>query len=154
MYCSACGASVANNLIYCNQCGAKLGGAKDDGGKASDISPNSLIWAMVAIFVIGMAAITAGLTGMKKYGFDIAMISTFLVFIFGLMVSLEGVFVWLLLKGRKVVEKESSQPKQLNEQARKELYEAPARAFTEPVSSVVEPTTNRLEPVYREQKSK
>ena len=154
MYCSTCGAAAANNLIYCKQCGAKLSGTKDDLDKGSEISPYMLIPAIVILFVFGMAAIFALVSLAKKLDFNVGLLNALVAFSFALLLALEGLFVWLLLRGRKAFEKESDEPKQLHEQARNELYEAPARVYTEPVSSVVEPTTNRLEPIPREQKSK
>lgn len=151
MYCSSCGAEASHNLIYCKHCGAKLSGG--DGDKALEMSPNILVCAMVVTFVIGMAAIITGATGMKKYGFDEGMINAFLLFSFLLMLALEGVFVGLLFSRRKV-QKEVSDINQLNEQEKKALYAAPARGFTESVRSVTEQTTNPLEPIYRDQKSK
>jgi hypothetical protein len=59
-----------------------------------------------------------------------------------------------LLFNRRKVEKQVNDVRQLNEQAVKELYDAPARGFAEPFGSVTDQTTNRLEPIYRDQKSK
>lgn len=69
------------------------------------------------------------------------------------MLALEGIFIRLLFSRRKA-EREVNDARLLNEQERKELYAAPAREFAEPFASVTDQTTNRLEPIYRDEKSK
>lgn len=151
MYCSSCGANVTQNLIYCNRCGAKLSdAAKNDDGKTSEISPNILVAAMVVTFVFGMVAIATFLS-VAKSGNPIAIVVLALSFL--LILVLEVVFLWMLLRSRKVGKKVSD-TSQLNEQARTELYPAPARVLAEPIPSVTEQTTGLLEPIQRDRKSK
>lgn len=60
MYCSSCGVAVAQGLSYCNYCGAKVGGAKGETRiKSSEVKPELLVSAMVAVFVLGLVAISA-----------------------------------------------------------------------------------------------
>jgi hypothetical protein len=152
MYCPSCGGAVTQNLIYCNRCGAKLSdGTKDDGSKASEISPNILVCAMVATFMFGMAAVTMFLSAARG-GNPIAIVVLAVSFL--LILALESMFIWLLLR-RKKVGKEVSATNRLNEQARKELYTTPAAGMlAEPIPSVTENTTSLLEPIPRDQKSK
>lgn len=151
MYCSSCGAAVTQNLIYCKRCGAKLSdGARDDGSKASEISPNILVCAMVATFIFGMAAVVA-LSGAARGGDPIAIAVLMLSFL--LILALESIFMWLLFRRRKVG-KDASGANRLNEQARKELYTATAGMLVEPIPSVTEQTTSLLEPIPRDEKSK
>ena len=50
MYCSVCGRAVAQGLSYCNYCGAKLNGVKDDSVvKSSEPKPEMLVAAMVLV---------------------------------------------------------------------------------------------------------
>src|SRR5215475_8899020 len=110
MYCSSCGSAVKSTLSYCNHCGAKLRGAKGDSvTRPAEVSPETLVPAIVALFVLGLGAII------------------------GLVV--EGVFIWMLLSRRRGAQ-EVSDAERLRDQAAKELGAAPGRALPEPEPSV------------------
>lgn len=149
MYCSSCGAGVTNNLTYCNKCGAKLNDRRGDGSKASEISPNILVAAMVFIFLFGMAT---GVALIKATANPFAVVLLALNFL--LIVGLEGVFIWILLRRRKDFKTAAVETQQIEEKMKAELYSAPARVLTEPIPSVTDHTTNRLEQVYQERKTK
>lgn len=154
MYCSTCGAAVAQGLSYCNYCGVKLSGAKDGGDvKSGEVRPELLVSAMVGLFVLGLAAI-AVLVGVLKAvaGFDLPILVAVTIFSFLLMIMVEGVLVGLLFKGRKGA-KGAGDAGRPNEQTTRELGEARARALPEPVPSVTEHTTRTFEPSYVERKS-
>ena len=146
---------MAQNLTYCNHCGAKLREAKDDNLlKSSEIKPELILSSMVALFILGLVAIAVLIGVLKQVaGFDLPFLLAITMFSFVLLLLIEGVLIWLLLR-RKKVEKEVSDINQLNEQATKELYTEPARVLTEPVPTVIEQTTNRLEHICHDQKSK
>jgi hypothetical protein len=69
------------------------------------------------------------------------------------MLSLEGVFIRLLLRRKRGAE-EVGDAVHLQGQATRELDAAQARALPEPVPSVTEHTTRAFEPIYRERESK
>jgi hypothetical protein len=155
MYCSSCGASVAQGLSYCNYCGAKLSGANGDNViKSSGVKPELLVSAMVGLFILGLMAI-AVLIGVLKAvaGFDLPFLLAATMFSFVLMLVVEGVLIGLLLKGKRGA-KEAGDAERLKEQTTKELGEAQARVLPEPVPSVTEHTTRSFEPIYGERKSK
>ena len=155
MYCSSCGVAVAQGLSYCNYCGAELNGKKGDSViKSSEVRPESLVGAMVVVFVFGLAAITVLMGVMKAVlNLDVGQILAFTLLSFLIMLSLEGVFIRLLLRRKRSTE-EAGHAVLLKGQATKELDAAQARVLTEPVPSVTEHTTRAFEPVYNERTSK
>ena len=154
MYCSSCGAATARGLSYCNHCGAKLTGERGDKPiRSSEVKPESVVWAMVAVLVFGFVAIMFLMMAMKMVGLHVGEILAFTILSFLIMLLVEGVFIWQLL-GRKRGTEGTADAMQSKEQATKELYEAQARALPEPVPSVTEHTTRAFEPIYSERKSK
>src|SRR6267378_6852838 len=140
MYCSSCGVAVAQGLSYCNQCGAKLSGAKGDGvAKVAKAQPESLVWAILAVFVVGLGSIM-GLMGILKVQFNanLGIVILFSLIIFLLMLVVEGVFISLLFGGNSDSKDVKSEKERLKEQATKELDAAQPRVLTEPVSSVTD----------------
>ena len=148
MYCASCGVAVAQGLSYCNYCGAKLSGAKgEDVIKSSEVKPESLVAAMVFVFVFGLVAITVLMGVMKDVvHLDVGQILAIALLSFLIMLMLEGVFIWLLMR-RKHSAEEVGSSALLKEQATKELDAAQARVLPEPVPSVTEHTTRAFEPL-------
>ena len=155
MYCSSCGVAVAQGLSYCNYCGAKLSGAKGDSHiKSSEVKPELLVSAMVALFILGLGAIAVLIGVMKEVaGFDPPILLAVTMFSFVLMLVVEGVIIGLLLKGKRGAQ-EAGDTGRLKEQMIKELGGARERVLPEPVPSVTEHTTRAFEPIYSERKSK
>src|SRR5436853_5674702 len=154
MYCSSCGVSVARGLSYCNYCGAKLSGEKGDNAiKSSEVKPESLVWGMVAVLVFGFVAIVFLLMAMKMVGLDEGQILAFTILSFLIMLLVEGVFIWQLLRRKRSAE-ETGNSALSKEQARKELDAAQARVLPEAMPSVTEHTTRAFEPIYSERNSK
>ena len=152
MYCSSCGGAVAQGLNYCNHCGAKLTGAKGDNGvKSSEVKPESLVWGMVAVLVFGFVAIVFLMMAMKMVGLNVGQILAFTILSFLIMLLVEGVFIWQLLRRKRGAE-ETGDTALSKEQATKELEAAQARVLSEAMPSVTEHTTRSLEPIYRERK--
>lgn len=154
MYCSSCGAVVAKGSGYCKHCGARLSWAKDDGGdKPAELFPDSLVWAIVSVFIIGFGCLI-GLVAMMKellHSSDV-MIYTIMLVSFLTILLIESTFIWLLLQ-RRGRAKEVYEAERMNEHATKELDAAQARALPEPLQSITEHTTRTFEPVYNKRKS-
>ena len=154
MYCSSCGVSVAQGLSFCNYCGAKLNGEKGDNIiKSSEVKPESLVWGMVAVLVFGFVAIVFLMMAMKMIGLNVGQILAFTILSFLIMLLVEGVFIWQLLRRKRGAE-ETGDTALSKEQATKELDAAQVRVLPEPVPSVTEHTTRAFEPIYSERKSK
>lgn len=155
MYCSSCGVAVARGLSYCNHCGARLGGAEGVGvNKPSELFSESLVWAIVTVFIVGLGCIIGLMAVMKNVlDFKAGLIIFFTSLSFLLTFAVEGVLVWLLLS-RRGAAKEARDTARPDEQATKELEAAQARVLPEPVPSVTEHATRAFEPSYGERKSK
>ena len=155
MYCSSCGVVVAEGLSYCNQCGAKLSGAKSVGiAKVAKAQPESLVWAVVAIFVVGLGSIM-GLMGILKVQFNagLGIVTIFSLIILLLMLVVEGVFISLLFGSKSDSNDGKSAMELLKKQTIRELEAAQPHALSEPVASVTEHTTRAFEPIYVQKKA-
>ena len=152
MYCSTCGVAVAQGLSYCNYCGAKLSG--DGVTKPSEVRAEFLVFAMIAVFVFGLVAITMFMGVMRAaLGLQVETILVFTLLPILLMLVLEGVFIRLLLtrnRGAGITDESA----RLREQTTRELDAKQARALPEPLASVTEHTTRTFDPIYRERESK
>src|SRR6266498_735205 len=155
MYCPSCGVAVAQGLSYCNYCGAKLSGVRDDNiVKSPEVKPELLVSAMVAVFVLGLGAITLLMGVMKAVlRLNDGVILAFILLSFLIMLSIEGVLIRLLFSRKRSTD-EAGNTVFLNGQTTKELDAARARALPEPVASVTEHTTRAFEPAYDERTSK
>ena len=155
MYCSTCGVAVTPGLSYCNHCGEKLSGARSDSIiKSREVRPESLVGAMVFTFVFGLGAITVLMGVMKAVlRLEGGLILAFAALSFLIMLSLEGVFIRLLFRRKRVAD-EAGDTGRLKGQATRELDAAQARALPEPLPSVTEHTTRAFDPSYLERKSK
>ena len=154
MYCSSCGVAVTQGLSYCNYCGAKLNGVKGETRiKSSEVKPETLVAAMVLVFVFGLGAITVLMGVMKAVlGLNVGQILAFTLLSFLIMLLIEGVCIRLLFRRKRT--EEAGHTVLLKGQATKELDAVQARALPEPVPSVTEHTTRAFEPVYNERTSK
>lgn len=152
MYCSSCGAAVAQGTSFCNLCGAKLGGAQ--GGESSGLTPDSLVWAAVAVFVVGLGGLIGLLAVMKEtVGFGNEVILAVTAVFLLLMFAMEAVFVGLLLKRARAAKGATGASSNFAET--KELGAArpaalPEHAPLEPAPSVTEHATRAFEPSYAE----
>lgn len=147
MYCSTCGAALAQGLSYCNRCGARSG--VDARGDAGRPRPESLVSAIALVFVFGLAAFIGLLAVMKHFGINDGLTNGFTMMVFLLMVAVEAVFVWMLLSGRRAAEGKREAAR-LKEPTTQELEGANPRALPDPLPSVTEHTTRTFEPAYRE----
>jgi hypothetical protein len=155
MYCSACGAAVARDLAYCNHCGAQVIGLRGvERVKPAELFPDSLVWATVSVFVIGVGCMIGLLAVMKNYGMNDGLTMGFVAAIFGLMLAIEAVFIGMLFSrrggGKSAGQSEAVRGRQ---QTTNELEGVAQRALREPAASVTEHTTRTFEPVHRGRKA-
>ena len=148
MYCSACGVAIAQGLAYCKNCGAKL--PRED-GRSLEAKPENIVAMMVATFVMGLVAISALLAvlkGVLHFEFGPLIALTLLSFL--IMITLEGVFIRLLFRGRQ--SRESSDVLVPPARTATKQLEAQSEFPVEHVGSVTEHTTRAFDPVLSERK--
>src|SRR5258705_12695630 len=115
MYCSTCGGAVAPGLGYCNHCGTNLSGPRRGSeNKQAELFPDSLVWAIVSVFVVGLGG-TIGLMAVMKDArtFDPGLIIGLSLLSFVAMLAVQGVLVYLVLSRRSGAKEadEKSKPK-------------------------------------------
>ena len=151
MYCSSCGVAVAQNLSYCNHCGAKLNRGESLTA-SSDLKPQFLISAMVGTFICGLLVITV-LMGVLRVilGLPVEGVLAIAIVPFLMMLILEGILLRLLSRTRQG---EDEKRVLANQHVTNELDEARARLLSQPVASVTEHTTRAFDPIPIERKQK
>jgi hypothetical protein len=146
MYCSSCGAAVPPGLSYCNRCGADLRAEEQTPAKRSGPSPDSLVWGIVSVTVVGLFLVIALMVFMKDLHFNDGLINGFAVAAFLSFLLVDILFAWLLLSSRRD-QRKSSDLEQLKAELTRELGAALTHSLAEPGQSVTEHTTRTLEPV-------
>ena len=150
MYCSSCGAAVAQGLSYCNHCGSKLNRGESL-VKSSEVKPDLLVRAMVVTFMFGLFAITVLMGVMKAIlGLPVERVLALSFVPFLLMLIIEGVFVKLLFSRNQRAKPSTTTAS--NEQVTNELDAAQTRVLPEARPSVTEHTTRAFDPIYTERK--
>ena len=154
MYCSSCGGAVPRGLGFCNHCGARLSPKAEVVDKQPEMFPDSLIWAIVTVFIVGLGG-TIGLLAVMNDVFgrqNIGLIILFTLLSFALTLAVEGILIWLLFSRRRSARKVEA-TERLKEPTTKELATADPRLLPEPVPSITEHTTRAFEPIYTERES-
>ena len=151
MYCSSCGGAVASGLSYCNQCGARLiGPVSEVDHKSAELFPDSLIWAIVTVFIVGVGGTIALMAVMKDArAFGPGEIMGLSFFCFIAMLAIEAILIYLLLSRAKAGKGVGGQPK-LKTTTVRDLGAASDLTLPESSGSITDHTTRTLEPVYRE----
>ena len=149
MYCSSCGGAVSADLTYCNHCGVRFGNAKPDGDKTDQLSPDdSLIWAIVSVFIVGLGCLIGLMAVMKDYAFTQGTILAFCSMVLLILVVVEAVFISMLWRQRFGKSKDDAG--KLGSRATQELGPARQQAQPEPLPSITEHTTRAFEPILSE----
>lgn len=113
MYCSTCGRQVDAGLSYCNQCGARLGGAADPRSLPAG-NFNTLLGAVVGIPIVGIAMLFVIVAALKNgMGFkdDFIFAMTFLTF---LLLAIAEIGCVIMLITRTKGPKQAKQPASSN----------------------------------------
>ena len=149
MYCSSCGVAVAQNLTYCNHCGAKIGSDKADNlVKTTEVRAEFAVMAsMTTLFIGGLVAISILLGVMKDVlKFPDGPILAFALLSFLILIGLESVFITRLFRRKRDAEKATNTFAPEGHVTRE--LEARSRIVAEPIGSVTDHTTRTLDPVH------
>ena len=151
MFCSNCGVALAQQMKYCNYCGAQLVSMKDASEtklyeKRMDSEMEGLFW----ISVLGIALILGGMVLMKKVQFSDWLIIAYMILSSAAFIAYFALGVWQVRR----LAKTSKRAESLIDVAPAETSELdPVKALAshEPLPSVTEHTTRTLEPIPKEQ---
>jgi len=154
MYCQSCGTQMSSALSYCPRCGAgqSLTKVSDTGGISPPVSPDSLIWAIVATTIVLVGIILGGLIALKNNGVEDGMAWTFVVVSFIALIGVDAMFFRMLL-GLRSTGRRGIVASWLTESAPRQLGEAQRGALGDPVPSVTEHTTRTFETALRERRT-
>ncbi len=145
MYCQFCGTPRAQELSYCNRCGADL---RERKGSPSTAAISAMLTSITMLGVGGLGVMLAGALVLKKAGLSQELIGVFMLFTF-LIVSVTEV---MLVKNLAKLTSASENKNHLlpAPPMHQEMRLPPASSLGEPVPSVVENTTRTLDYVQRE----
>jgi hypothetical protein len=124
----------------------------DGSAKQNNQALDSLIWAIVGVFVCGLGGLIGLIAVMRNYGLNDGLVNAFALSIFAFMLVIEAVFIGLLLK--KSGRSEGREKKRIKQKQTKELEASQPRALPEHLTSVTENTTRAFEPVFRERNTR
>ncbi|HKS43102.1 MAG TPA: zinc ribbon domain-containing protein [Blastocatellia bacterium] len=149
MYCSSCGAAVPAGSTYCNRCGTDLKPKQSGSTKLSETMPESLIWAIAAVTIVGLGVVIGMMAVMKEVlHFETPLIVAFTLLSFLTFIGVDAVFISVLLRSRvgarELFEKNFST---------KGLDERNVRSLPEPGITVTEHTTRTLDHVESDRKT-
>ena len=152
MYCSSCGTAVTPNLSYCNRCGAELSPKERGVTGKSEVTLDSLVWAIVSITIAGLGVIIGLMAVMKRVlNFPDGLIIAFTFLSFLAFLGADSVFIWLLLRSRRS-DKDDGPMIRWKGLPTSDLDDKQARALPEPASSVTGNTTRTLETARQDRK--
>ena len=147
MYCSTCGVALAKGLSFCNYCGARLPSAETN-LEFREVRPGLIVSAMAGVFVLGLPGIVFLIFMLNAVRLDPSQTMAFAWTSILLLVALEVVFLFLLLK-RKPQNEETHSRRQFKRSETNELEATNAGALTEPIPSVTEHTTRAFDAIPR-----
>ncbi|MEP6706558.1 MAG: hypothetical protein ABJC05_03515 [Pyrinomonadaceae bacterium] len=147
MYCSSCGVTVTAGLSYCNRCGAEVGAKERSANKLSELSAGSLIWAIVAITIVGLGAVISLLGRLKETPEFAGVIMGFSVLSLLIVLATEILFIWLLLRSKTPAKGAAELSHLKGTPVLRELEVGQAHGLPASTMSVTEHTTRTLEPI-------
>lgn len=150
MYCPSCGTALTQELSYCQRCGANLSISK---ATVESKSTGKLLETIVQISVLLPGVMLGGMVLLRFNQFGRWFILLFLLMVFLLLLGLDSVLVWQLLRETRRTNKAAAPP-ELERLDTKELEARQGQVLLAPGMSVTENTTRLFEPAFEEQRAK
>jgi len=152
MNCPSCGNALAQQLKYCNRCGAQLSLAEDTRDvevikvfeKRMDSEMEGLFW----ITVLGVALILGGMVLLTKAQLSQWLIVAYMILSSAAFITYFGLGLWQVRRLARSINDTKEFPRPVET---KELTPAEDRTAFQDVPSVVEHTTRTLEAAPGEQ---
>lgn len=145
MHCQSCGNELTAGLSYCPRCGAGQSLVRG-ANPVQQISPDSLIWAVVVSTVAVLGLILGGIIVLKNNGIGDDLVWTFVAVC---LLAVAGVDVMFLrtLHGLRREEKRAIEDSKNGGNFTRRLREGRAQTLEESIPSVTEQTTRSFEEV-------
>jgi hypothetical protein len=123
-------------------------GAKERStNKLSELSAGSLVWAIVAITIVGLGAVISLLARLKETPEFAGVIMGFSVLSLLVVLATEILFIWLLLRSKTPARGAADRSHLKDTVVPRELDAGQAHAIPASTASVTEHTTRTLEPI-------
>ena len=150
MFCPSCGAALAQQLRYCNRCGAPLVAKDTESVKIIEKRMDSEMEGLFWITVFGVGLILGGMALLKKLAFSERLILAFMALSALAFITYYAIGVWQLRRlNRSLREGDADAPAQLEHFDTEELNLLEACTPLEAAPSVTENTTRQLEPLLK-----
>lgn len=154
MYCPSCGATLLQEMNYCNRCGINLGLIKGSGSsKSLEKSVESTVWSIVGVTLSMLGMMIAVMALMNGFGLSGEAVVFFMALMFLVLIGIDGLLVWQLSRQNRLAKKARSAT-QLERSKAAKLNAQPEQLLGEAGMSVTENTTRILEPTYEERRAK
>jgi hypothetical protein len=146
MFCSSCGAALPRRMKYCKHCGAQLIAKKE--ANEIELAEKRLYDEGVDLFwvtVFGLGLILGGMVVMKRVHLSDGLIIAYMILSSTAFTINFALSLWQIRRFAKNV-MEAKSAEQIEQFDTNELSPGTERPMLEPVPSVTETTTHKLEP--------
>ncbi len=155
MFCPTCGTALAQELSYCNRCGANLSALKEGGAsKSSGKSVESMVWAIVINTVSILGIMIAVMALMMSMRMSQGLITIFMSLMFLLLTVIDGMLIWHLFSFTNRARETAGATPPARFDTKELAAQREQQQLIDARESVADETTRRFEPQYEERKAK
>ncbi|MBC7909391.1 MAG: hypothetical protein H7Y30_02760 [Pyrinomonadaceae bacterium] len=155
MYCPTCGTAMAQELSYCNRCGANLSALKEGGvSKSTAKSVESMVWAIVINTATILGIMIAVMALMMSMRMSQGLITLFMSMMFLLLTVIDGILIWQLFRFTNRAREAADATPPARFDTKELAAQREQQQLIDARESVADETTRRFEPQYEERKAK